>query len=343
MFRQLAVAIEDASEAQAKALAITPKIVAILSLIGSSILIYDIVSNGRFRKKLYHSILLGMSITDALCSFAFFFTTWPIPPEVLPVWGASGTQLTCTVQGWFTQFSISAIFYSGFLAFHYLLVIRMGWTERRLRDARLALIIHLCSISVGVLTSSISAGLGLLNPIGWDCWIASVPLGCAESWQNEQTTCTRGDNANLFQWLFFYGPLWVTIVFVTIVMYLVYSSYIQNFRKAARWNVTSVIIKHRSRAQSGVDPTTPSAPSRQEREKSLMKTQMMLYVGSFYLVWLFPTILRFTELFGDTVWYHWVFLSACSVPSQGKKKCNDQFYVEIRFCLTFLSVYYRNF
>jgi hypothetical protein len=221
--RQLKTPVGEASLAQSKALAITPKVSSILSLLGSTYIIFDVIKMRTSKRKIYHQILLGMSISDVLASSAWFFTTWPIPPDVFPAWGASGTQATCTAQGFFAQFSIATVFYNGFLALHYLLVIRFGWTEDRIKRARLGTIIHGVSLSAGIVTAAVSAAKGLLNPIGWDCWISAVPLGCAESWQqNGETTCTRGDNANLYQWVFFYLPLWVIIILVTAAMLIVY-------------------------------------------------------------------------------------------------------------------------
>lgn len=318
--RQLRTPVAEASPRQAKALAISPKVGSMISLLSSGYIIYDIVRMPRRRRKMYHQILLGMSISDLLCSTAWFFTTWPIPPEVFPAWRASGTQATCTAQGFFTQFSVCTVFYNGFLALYYVLAIRFGWTEDRMNRARLGTIIHIISLSMGIGTASASAALGLLNPIGWDCWIASVPLGCAESWQNHgETTCIRGDNANLYQWVFFYLPLWVVILLVTVAMAMVYSAYNKRIRAARRWtnNWSTTEINNVSRSLETTSGQNPRR-SKIEENKNLMATQMILYVGSFFFVWMFPTILRITELTGDTVWYHWVYLSAMCVPIQGK-------------------------
>ena len=49
-----------------------------------------------------------------------------------------------------------------------------------------------------------------------DYWkITAHPLGCKESWklsEGEVTTCERGDNGSLYQWAFYFVPLWFVIM-----------------------------------------------------------------------------------------------------------------------------------
>lgn len=299
----IGIPINEASSRQMQALAIVPKVSSLLSFLSSAYVIYDVVRmycTKRKNLRLFHSIRFGMSVCDSMASAAWFFTTWPIPSAVLPVYGARGTQGTCAAQGFFTQFSIATVFYSGFLALYHLLVIKFGWTEWRLKKARLGPIVHAVSLTFGLGTSTVCLALGLLNPIGWDCWISAVPLGCQERWRNKngETTCTRGDNANLYQWIFFYLPLWICAFLVTLAMYMVYSTYSKSAKATKRWQ------NGKSQVQAG--------------RNNLVTTQALLYAGSFYFVWLFPTILRIHEIINDGVLlYHWVFLSAIFLPLQG--------------------------
>ena len=48
-------------------------------------------------------------------------------------------------------------------------------------------------------------------------------MGCDESWRTDGVTaCVRGDNASLYRWAFYFGPVWVVITVVTFLMYWVY-------------------------------------------------------------------------------------------------------------------------
>ena len=53
-----------------KSLAIVPKPFAILSLIGSSYIVYHILHNSKRRKAVQYQILLGLSLSDILFSIA---------------------------------------------------------------------------------------------------------------------------------------------------------------------------------------------------------------------------------------------------------------------------------
>jgi len=53
-----------------KSLAIVPKPFAILSLIGSSYIVYHILRNSKRRKAVQYQILLGLSLSDILFSIA---------------------------------------------------------------------------------------------------------------------------------------------------------------------------------------------------------------------------------------------------------------------------------
>jgi len=224
-------------------------------------------------------------------------TTWPIPADVLPIYGASGTRQTCEAQGFFAQSSVSSVLYNGSLAIYFYLVIVKGWSQTKLDRSKIEVPMHAIAILWGLLTSSVSLGLGLINPIGWDCWISAVPIGCKESWLNGgQTTCIRGDNANLYQWIFFYAPLWLVILCVTIIMGAIVCHFRNRDAKNKRYGEASY---------------------RKSKFLIPLQKQSSLYVFSFYFVWIFPTILRIHELVSDVVYYEFVLLSAIFVPTQG--------------------------
>jgi hypothetical protein len=65
--------------------------------------------------------------------------------------------------------------------------------------------------------------LDLYNAAGLWCWIAPLPQGCLDSARNDgETTCARGDNAWIYRWALFFGPLWLLIVLITVIMAYVY-------------------------------------------------------------------------------------------------------------------------
>lgn len=322
-----------ASITQQRTLATVPKLFAAFSFLGSLYIVVDVWRLSRSKRKAYHRILMGMSVSDCISSLAWFCSTWPIPPDVLPIWGARGTQATCALQGFFTQSSIATVLYSGHLAVYYFLVIRCGWKESQWNKSNYEWIMHIVVLSFAIGTSSAATAMGLMNPIGWGCWIAAVPLGCEESWLNGgETTCIRGDNANLFQWVFYYVPLWITIFGVTAIMICIVWKFRLQERSSAAWRHKSIShhLSEREDPSAGglssgwysgqktsVASSTGATNTRRRSRVRELVWQCLFYVGGFYYVWTFPTLSRIAELTGDVIYYHWVQLSATFITTQG--------------------------
>ena len=289
--------------AQQMAVAIAPKFTAGLSTLASITTIFLILRSSRRNVKnfgTYHRLVLGMSFCELSSSVAWFFTTWPIPRDTQGVYGAVGTQGTCTAQGFFAQFSISSVMYNASLSVYYVLVIVYGWSERRI--VKIEPYIHLHAMSWGLGTGLAGIGLTLFNQVGWDCWLSAYPLGCTESWKSDDgvaTTCTRGDNGSIYQWAFYYAPLWVVIVAVMLLMRSVYMTVRK--QEIAMEKRQSVLNDDRVRMKK----------SRQ------IAIQAAYFVGAFYVTWFFPTIFQLVLVTSGRVYFELLFLTAFFVPIQG--------------------------
>jgi len=293
------------STAQQMAVAIAPKFTAAASAMSSAATIFLIMCRG-VKKTTYHRLILGMSICDLSSSVAWFCTTWPIPRGTPGVYGAIGNQETCSAQAFFAQFSLSTVMYNGSLAIYYVLVIVKGWKDSRIE--KIEPLLHVNAITWGLSTALASIGLTLFNQVGWDCWISAAPLGCQESWNSPdgKTTCVRGDNGSLYQWAFYYAPLWFVIILVACLMYWVY------------YDVKSVETEMKRRimerqARTPLIGTTFETVSNAKR----IASQATFYVGAFLLTWLFPTILQLTIVSTGTLPFPLLLLAAFFVPIQG--------------------------
>ena len=92
------------SDAQLMAGALCPKFTAVASVLGSSLIIRDVIqirNNKSDALTTRHRLLVGMSVCDILSSSASFMTSWPVPEDFLfTVWNVGTTQ-TCSAQGFF--------------------------------------------------------------------------------------------------------------------------------------------------------------------------------------------------------------------------------------------------
>jgi hypothetical protein len=103
------------------------------------------------KSKPQQRLVLGLSSSDVVLSMTWALTPLFMPEESGQIW-AVGNATSCTVQGFIiTLFCLAGVLYQVTLQFQYLLVIKYGWTERRVR------------------------GIGLyLHAFPWGCGLASA-------------------------------------------------------------------------------------------------------------------------------------------------------------------------
>lgn len=122
------------SERQQAVIAIVPKFSASLSIIGSSCIIVECLFVDRRKlERVYHRILLAMSIIDVIESSWNFCSTWPIPRGTRGVAFAAGNVTTCTAQGFILEFGLAIPMLNMCLSIYYLLVIKYSWSEDKIR------------------------------------------------------------------------------------------------------------------------------------------------------------------------------------------------------------------
>lgn len=186
-----------------------------------------------------------MSISDCIITNAHFFSTWPIPKDSdddFPVYGNIGNTGTCTAQGFFIQLGIMVPLYNAFLVLYFLLTIRRGWTEAQFQKV-VGPLGHTLIWFFGLGTASVGLYLTLYNNAMVWCWISSEPQGCTQSFQpppdesdfnydeTNEEPCDRGDNAFIYRFAFWYGPLWLIFPWVVIGMTLVYLHVLRQDKK----------------------------------------------------------------------------------------------------------------
>ena len=306
---------------QQMAVAIAPKFTAFASAVGSACTCFLILRGGSgsgsrsSQKRTYHRLVLGMSMCDFSASVAWFFTTWPIPRGTPGVYAAVGTQQTCSAQAFFAQFSLSTVMYNATLCVYYVLVIVKGWKDEDI--VKIEPFFHGHAIAWGLGTGLASLGLTLFNQVGWDCWISAAPLGCQESWNSPDgtTTCVRGDNGSLYQWAFYYAPLWFVIVLVSVLMYWVYHT-VKIQEKAM--NKYKVSVANDTGDEGGNKRGLKRQPSQiQLSNYKRIQKQALFYVGAFFVTWFFPTIFQLVIVTSGKFPFPLLFLTALFVPIQG--------------------------
>jgi hypothetical protein len=184
--------------------------------------------------------------------------------------------------------------YNTSLAIYYFLVINKGWKEDRVRRAELLL--HIFANSLWIITGVTGIFLEIFNAALFNCWICPSPYDCNES----SEPCVRGAIANYFQWAFYYGPVFVMIAVVTVLMSNVYAGVLIREKKVEKY-----IYRENSEEKA-----------KRWRSKQVA-IQGMWYLAPFYLTWVFPITYQLTAAIGNI---HVPALSALTgffIPFQG--------------------------
>jgi hypothetical protein len=230
----------------------------LLSAIGSLMIISQVTRSRFNRSKPQQRLILGISISDFFSSTVWVFTPLFMPPDSGMIW-ATGNLTTCNVQGFcVTLFVAAGVLYQCMLQLQYLLVIKYCWSPRRVR--KIEVYLHAFPWGCGMASAITNLILKNYNPANWDCWIAPLPGNCTSSYEIQQggtglteTNCIRGDNANIYQWVFFFGPLWLCEVFCLFVMFQVYNTVYKTENRSRRYRLSlntemkmTMEVKHQS-------------------------------------------------------------------------------------------------
>lgn len=197
---------------QQRVLAILPKCTGLLSSLFSLYVIYTIVHDTKRRSRIYHRLLLGISLCELSTALWTGLSTWPIPTSSSSPYGAVGNIATCTVQGFWLQFGIAGPCYNASLSFYYLFVIRYGYKETQLEFWE-RYCFHIIPLLWGIISSLIGLYLRVYGSVSLWCWVPT------SYW--------------IFRYLAFEGPLWCVIAIVTMNISMVYT-HVRKVDKAAQ-------------------------------------------------------------------------------------------------------------
>src|SRR5689334_9412363 len=100
-----------------QAIAVTPKVTAMLSMIGVSLIIYRFITMQPTMRRTYDRLMFGMSIMNFWVSLGFFLGQWTFP-SIAP---GNTTSAFCSWQGWILQINSAVFWYNAVLATNFVL------------------------------------------------------------------------------------------------------------------------------------------------------------------------------------------------------------------------------
>jgi len=137
--------------------------------------------------------------------------------EVKPFDDGTVSYATCAAIGFFTQGGrLASVLYNSTLTLYYILLIRCGWKESRIKKAAEPYL-HIVPLLLGWTTAIVGVATRSFNITPTGCDFASYPPGCFGS-----ERCTRARYGEEFLKYFFIFPLWAVWVFLIVGMILIY-------------------------------------------------------------------------------------------------------------------------
>mmetsp|Transcript_39238 Transcript_39238/g.47173 ORF Transcript_39238/g.47173 Transcript_39238/m.47173 type:complete len:436 (-) Transcript_39238:232-1539(-) len=258
-------------------LAYAPKPAAIMSIISSVFLIQKILLDPDRRKKVYHRIVLVMSVHTTILSLALFLGTWPMPKNSLSsIYGAIGTERSCIVQGSIIFFESTTVasFYLSLSLFSFFAV-RHNFKEEILRKYERWLHGVIYIIPIALVYNAVHKRF--LNPAVSYCFISSYPKGC---YFNDDVPCIYGGTGIIefgsISSAYFCLTLF-TAVTLTLCLYF-------SVRKKERLNGT---LKKKQKCRK---------KARLLRSK-MIAMQAGFYFGVFFITFIVPLLTRSLKLF----------------------------------------------
>jgi hypothetical protein len=286
------------THAQKVALAWLPRISALLSILGSAMIIYDVLCDKTKRASVFHTLMVAMSLFNIFGSMAWALTTLPIPEyefgETSGIYGTKGNEATCKLQGFFFQLGFTSMFYNVSLSFYFLLVVCYGMRESQLK--KLQLWLHIPGLLLGFALAF--AGIPFFGNDLWGCYVQPPPL--AED--------------HRYVVIFAVLPKGISIAIATVNTALVYRAVRKQMIAARKWSVTRIISEPSSSVVGNSDASdalsmNPDASDlsnqsrkwrRKSRRKSVIQTlerqtfwRALFYLGAFYLTVPVPLVANF--------------------------------------------------
>ncbi|CAB9516507.1 expressed unknown protein [Seminavis robusta] len=212
-------------------LTLAPATSGILSLVGSSWIIWMLVPKCRQRSsssndnkldQVKYRLLLGISVTDVFFSLVILPWALYMPANDTDVWGAMGNKQTCAAQGFLIQLGHMSSFYQAGLSHYYYTTICHGMSNQDFRRYY-ERIIHVSAVVWPLITAVAALVMDLYNPMSIGCWMAPYPLGC--NIDGSDIPCQRGRWAPVFAYVFTGIPVSLFMTYIGYTMLQIYFKY----------------------------------------------------------------------------------------------------------------------
>ena len=208
--------------------------------------------------------------------------------------------------------------------------------------ARTEKVLHAVPIVWATATSLASLGLTLLNNANLWRWIASVPLSCTGSRRNDGVNddCERGNNAWIYRWAFFYGPLWFAIALSGVAMILTWMVVAKTEAQTDKRRLDLEVSPGGSTIDGQHADEAERKRIRRGKRSRQVAMQALFYMLAFFFSWTPATLTRFIQMVSGKTYFPIILLMAIFTPMQVSLLClcfiSSVGVLPVSFHLTFL-------
>ena len=251
------------------------RVSASLSLVASLSLLIYILSDAKRRSSTYHQIIMGISSFDVLSSIFFVLADIPQPDYTLTKTGLEEVDTSfCTAQGFFLQLGFTSMFFNVSLTLFYMLTIAQGWTEGKVRRARVYFLT--IPFSLGLILAC--AGIPFYDGTGLICHLPPIFM----------TEVFGGSSLAVI--LIAIVPICCAITAITAMQGRIFWYVRKSEQKMLRWRFSArklAVNDNNVAAGSNANSSGNSSKTNLSMTKREQKVfwQSVFYVGSFYITW----------------------------------------------------------
>jgi hypothetical protein len=168
------------SDLQKKVLAILPIPSAILSILGSSIIIYMAMRSRKSKPWTpYNRLLVAMSSYDMITSITLAIAAFLYPKETSNKAWAFGNDATCSMIGFLNQLAYSGTFYNAMLSYYFLLTARFAVKNEQIAR-RIEPAMHIMAVGFPAVSGFVGLILDVYAEpdVNIGCWVNRYPKRC---------------------------------------------------------------------------------------------------------------------------------------------------------------------
>mmetsp|Transcript_10360 Transcript_10360/g.29531 ORF Transcript_10360/g.29531 Transcript_10360/m.29531 type:complete len:408 (-) Transcript_10360:1527-2750(-) len=283
----------DPSRAQFLVMILTFGSCSLVSLV-SSISIVTIVS--RNLRKLYHRILLMISLSDAILSFTNMFHLILAPQHKTINPFVIGNDASCAAMGFFLNTCLLCTsVYNAFLSINFLLQVRYKWTEEQITK-RIEIFVHVFAASFSLPLPMLAASLRSFNPefISGLCLMKEYPAGCHA---DELVECESGEKFGSLLAISAAGMIYIVAIIGFVSVTMLYRTVRSTIHKTSVTRFSSAPQESTTSTSSSADGVCMEMDSKQKRRLRRVSWQCSMYALAYLNTIIWPL---FHQIIGRT-------------------------------------------